>query len=438
MADINKLLEVLENQIKPLTHEEFIKLLAENIERKIKKLVSSEKYKRATSEEKFRLLVEADKEADTETWNHIKRLRQNLPAVYKESPKLAELKQAIFKSGRRSPKHYLGETEESYRWEIYTGEAQFRKEGQRFFQSRREAEILLPQPPKLETQLKNLWAIGLLLQKVNEPRFKKGEPPVFEVDFSLAEYARIRGYTDEEIKKSGKFYEELKKDLITGAKTTYTLKDVVIDGKKYTLYGVPNFYMLAEPAEKKGKWKIIINEFYGGDFLPGGQYYGIPAEVIADRESTHTENLFVLLLKRYEGGSEWTSSVGPLSVSKVIDSITDSQRARDEQAETYKVLAKCLIYAWKKDLLEAVRFYTPNLKRTKAVEDISLFELWSYEDFKAEVLRPLKLDDIRESRIKFYSDRRRITETEIELKPEEIISEGPALPPAGEAGKGGK
>jgi len=439
MADIKKLLEAFEERIKPLSIEEFDRLADEFKNRETAKLVNSEKYKRATDEEKFNLLIEAYSKGTNRVSRYIERRRAGLPEVYKENPEMAKLTQKIFVSGRRLPKHYLGDTEDSYLWQIKHGVAKYPKAYQQYLQSRREAEILFPDSPKFETQLKNLWAIGLLLQKVNEPRLWRGEPPVFEIEFSLAEYARVRGYADKEIKRSGKFFEELKKDLITGAKTTYTLKDVIIDGKKYTIYGVPNFYMLAEPAEKKGKWKIRINEFYKDKFLPGGQFYGIPAEVIADREIGNDICNFIEIIKRFEGNWEGVEGVFSLSVSTVIESITDSQEAISRPSEAYKLLAKCLTYAYNKDLLEAVRFFTPNLKRSKAVEDLSLFELWGYEDFKAEVLRPLKLDDIRESRIKFYSDRQRMEPAEvIEIKPEEIASEELALTPSSEAGKLGK
>ena len=36
--------------------------------------------------------------------------------------------------------------------------------------------------------------------------------------FSLAEYARRRGHSDERVAQAGKFYEELKKDLFSGDK----------------------------------------------------------------------------------------------------------------------------------------------------------------------------------------------------------------------------
>src|SRR5665811_939160 len=69
------------------------------------------------------------------------------------------------------------------------------------------------------SQDKNLNLLLLLTQEQQFSSIKKEA----KCKFSLAEYARRRGHSDERVAQAGKFYEELKKDLFSGAYTTYTI-----------------------------------------------------------------------------------------------------------------------------------------------------------------------------------------------------------------------
>ena len=120
-----------------------------------------------------------------------------------------------------------------------------------------------PTPPKLGvSQAKNIDALGFMLQQENWRRENESKEKLAELEFSLSDYAKVRGYTDEQIARGGEFYSELKRDLFTGAYTTYRLDKVIIDGKEYTAHGLPNIYILLEPKNPKDKWKIKYNEPY--------------------------------------------------------------------------------------------------------------------------------------------------------------------------------
>ena len=110
--------------------------------------------------------------------------------------------------------------------------------------------------------------IKLLLALVERKQFNKEEKKA-EASFTLKEYAKFRGYTDEDIKKGGKFLTELKRDLLSGAYTTYRINKIKIDGKTYTAHGIPNFYTLLEPENPKSEWKVMFNPFYAGSILEG-------------------------------------------------------------------------------------------------------------------------------------------------------------------------
>ena len=106
----------------------------------------------------------------------------------------------------------------------------------------------------------NIKAIILLLQQENKKRELKGEPIKAEVEFYLSDYAEARGYSEKELSEDS--LAELKKDLYSGAITTYWFEDAEYKGGKYTAHGLPNFYVLLEPEHKKDKWLVIINELY--------------------------------------------------------------------------------------------------------------------------------------------------------------------------------
>jgi len=98
------------------------------------------------------------------------------------------------------------------------------------------------------SQDKNLNLLLLLTQEQQFSSIKKEA----KCKFSLVEYARRRGYSDEKIKK----------DLFSGAFTTYTIDSIMIDGKEYKVHGIPNFYKLYEPKNPKSEWIVEFNAPY--------------------------------------------------------------------------------------------------------------------------------------------------------------------------------
>lgn len=103
--------------------------------------------------------------------------------------------------------------------------------------------------------------INLLLLLTQEQQFSNMRKEA-KCRFTLAEYARRRGYTNDKIQKSGNVFEELKKDLFSGAFTTYTIDSIMIDGKEYKVHGMPNFYKLYEPKNPKSEWIVEFNAPY--------------------------------------------------------------------------------------------------------------------------------------------------------------------------------
>ena len=108
------------------------------------------------------------------------------------------------------------------------------------------------------SQDKNL---NLLLLLTQEQQFLDTKKEA-KCKFTLAEYARRRGYSDDKIKKSGNIFDELKKDLFSGAYTTYMIESIMIDGKEYKVHGIPNFYRLYEPINPKSEWIVEFNAPY--------------------------------------------------------------------------------------------------------------------------------------------------------------------------------
>ena len=129
--------------------------------------------------------------------------------------------------------------------------------------------------------------IKLLLALTEQQQFKKEEKKA-EASFTLKEYAKLRGYTGKEITRAGKFLDELKRDLFSGAYTIYRVP-VEIEGKKYTLHGA--FYSLFEPEGRKGEWRVKFNSFYAEGILKilkgeAKQYFTHYLKEIADRKTT--------------------------------------------------------------------------------------------------------------------------------------------------------
>lgn len=263
-------------------------------------------------------------------------------------------------------------------------------------------------PPKVYvSQIKNL---SLLLGMVQEQQFKNDTKEA-KCEFNFTYYAERRGYTKEEIQQSGGPFKELKLDLITGAMATYIVDKIIIEGKKYTVYGIPNFYILYEPEDRKDKWKVEFNNPYGKwilEILNGeaGQYFIKDFKAIEDRTTTDKPFLFLFyqqLIKRKQANLE----TKPVKIGNLLKDMQIEQQKLDRPKECYNLLKECLIYFSEnyQPIPELERFNIYNdFHKTKTVKlPLSIseaFKQYPYEDFK-DLLIAIGIKDIREAYISF-------------------------------------
>ncbi len=432
MAKLLEIAKEKEEERRAAGLPDFMEIAEKLFSKYLRKVSKESSFIQASPEEKEKiyreLLLEASskafKKAQAIVDRAIKQYRQRagLPAVLKESPEIHDFKSILFHKDHLERGDYLGEENGKYIWQKGPVKYGYDKDKQEKIQSRKESEILLPDSPKIGlSQLKNLDAIALLLQRENKKRELKGEPVKAKVEFYLSDYAGVRGYSKKEL--SGANQAELKKDLYSGAYMTYWLEEVEYNGKKYKAHGLPNFYVLLEPKHKKDKWVVIINEFYREMFLVNERYYPIPAEVIADRRVSFPEYRFIRFLARNAGEWKQTGGVLPLyKFEKVLDEIAADEQDRSRPAEAFNLFVRVVKYAYDKRLLKAIVFYgKADGKPSKAIDDLSVFKGWSYVDFKAKVLAELNLSDIRQTYLRFYNDKQFI----LPEKPEKALS-GPA------------
>ena len=332
--------------------------------------------------------------------------------IYKNPKSLGEIQRAIFKPTGLRDKDYKGTAkdgqEEITEWDIKGGTAQYPKSKQaKIDRKKKKTETglsVIPTPPKLGvSQAKNIDALGFMLQRENWLREKEGKEKLAELEFSLKDYAKIRGYDDKQITQGGKFLAELKRDLFTGAYTTYRLDRVIIDGKEYTAHGLPNIYILLEPKNKKDNWKIKYNEPYKDYYLNSRQYYPILLEAIKDKGTDKEKGFlyfFFKLVMRYASTTDFKTQ---LKVSTLLENIKVSDYTKKRPQEVFKTLCECIYYtASKYKVIKEVRFFdSGKCEKVKVITDLEKFKSWDYEGFKKEVLEGLGLDDIREALISF-------------------------------------
>lgn len=332
--------------------------------------------------------------------------------VYKNPKSLEEIHRRIFKPTGLRDKDFKGFTkdgdEEVAEWDIKGGKARYPKSKQAKIDRKKKkpetALSVIPTPPKLGvSQAKNIDALGFMLQQENWRREKDGKGKLAELEFSLSEYAKVRGYDDKQIARSGGFYNELKRDLFTGAYTTYRLDKVIIDGKEYTAHGLPNIYILLEPKKEKDNWKIKYNDPYKDYYLNGGQYYPILLEAIKDKGTDREKGFlyfFFKLVMRYASTGDFKTQ---LKVSTLLENIKAGDRTLTRPQEAFNVLAECIYYtATHYKVIKEVRFFdSGKCEKVKVITDLEKFKSWIYEDFIKEVLTPLGLSDIREALISF-------------------------------------
>ncbi len=267
---------------------------------------------------------------------------------------------------------------------------------------------LIPTPPKIAvSQAKNIDTLLVLLEKENRKREKAGQSREGVLEFALKDYAKIRGKSDLELARGGKFLDELKKDLISGGITSYVLDLEATTGRKS--YLIQNFYGLEVPKIKsKEKWKVIFNEPYKTFILNSKQYYPILLQAIQDKGTDQQKGYLYFFLKVVMSYASTGDFKTQLRVSTLLEKIKVGDQAKNEPTESFKVLAECIYYintSYKvndKPAITEVRFFeSGKCKKVKVISDLVKFNSWSYEDFKKEVLAELGLNDIRDALISF-------------------------------------
>ena len=275
-----------------------------------------------------------------------------------------------------------------------------------------KAEDLLKfegRPPKVYvSQIKNL---SLITGMIQEQQYNK-EVKEAKCKFTFSYYAERRGYTKEEIQLQRNFFNELRRDLLTGAYTTYRIDKIIIEGQMYTRHGMPNFYMLDEPKDPKNEWIVTLNSPYSDwitKILNGeaGQYFIRDHKAIEDRITTEKPYLFLFymqLTKRRRVNLLTT----PVKIGNLL---TDMKLPEDILARPracYDLLKECLIYFSEhyQPVPEIEQFFLYNdFHKTKTVKlplyISEVFKNYPYEDFKDLLKAEIGVNDIRDAYISF-------------------------------------
>ena len=257
------------------------------------------------------------------------------------------------------------------------------------------------------SQDKNL---NLLLMLVQEQQFSNSKKEA-RCKFSLAEYARRRGHSDKRVAKSGKIFEELKKDLFSGAFTTYTVESIMIEGKEYKVHGMPNFYRLYEPKNPKTEWIVEFNAPYDQwvkEILNGKakQFYVYNPKEIEDPETSRRPYLH-LFYREYIKLKRSNPITMPIKISSLLKKCGAGVQVLDRPKECFKFLKDCLIYfSIHYDPVPEIESFilyndfhkTETLKLPLSISEA--FKKYSYEDFK-DLLITIGIKDIRNAYISF-------------------------------------
>jgi len=350
--------------------------------------------------------------------------------VYKQPKDLAKITQSIYTNIGFKDSEYMGITKErgkdEAKWQkkepkltalvltedlpLLNPARKKKNEGQRY---------LIPTPPKITvSQAKSMDTLCYMLQRENWRRKKAGQDKTGNLEFSLEEYAKMRGKSDAQIAQAGSYLDELKKDLISGGITSYIVDLEPTTGRKS--YLIQNFYGLEVPKVKsKRKWRVIFNEPYKTDILNSKQFYPILLQAIQDTNTNERKGyLYYFYRKVMSYANTKTDFQTRLKVSTLLDYIKAGDRKKDKPKEAFKVLCECIYYtAANYKAIKEVRFFdSGKYEKVKLITDLSKFKEWDYNDFKNEVLIDLGLTDIREALISFNTPQKELTEEPEEIK----------------------
>jgi len=236
------------------------------------------------------------------TWNFIDMVTKNPPC--KKNFKGTYLAQDDFNDG--------------YSWEVWENENDIRY----MVRSINYNLFLDKNNPKFGVaQDKNIKLLIALCEKQNYGRENKEA----KCEFELADYARYRGATDEEIKAGGNYLNSFKRDILSGMHTYLKIDD----GKwiwEGSIYGTRRE---KEGEEQRKKWIIEFNGFIREEILKllnkeSKQFYITYIKEIADRETTRKPYLhkfysWLMFMNRKSG------TTIPMKAINLIKAIKDDK-----------------------------------------------------------------------------------------------------------------
>jgi len=335
--------------------------------------------------------------------------------VYKYPKDLANVTQAIFTNTPFRDRDFKGFTNErgkdEAKWQKKEITALVPTEDLSLFPRKKKhvgQGYLIPTPPKIAgSGAKNVDTLVCMLQKENRKRGKTGQDKTGNLDFSLKEYAKMRGKSESRLDSGGKFVDELKKDLISGGITSYIVDLEEATGRKS--YLIQNFYGLEVPKTKsKEKWRVIFNEPYKTDILNSKQYYPMLLKAIQDPKTdggkVHLYFFYKVVMSYASNNTDFKGGV--LKVSTLLDKIKIGDETKAKPQRAFKVLCECIYYMATnfEGIIKEVKFYNNGKReKVKLITDLEKFKEWDYNDFKNEVLNGLGLTDIREALVSFNS-----------------------------------
>jgi len=332
-----------------------------------------------------------------------KGIKPKFKKIYTHS-ELLNLQQILFKTQKLNDKGMS-----TIKEDFITGEVKiWESEGVEYIVKVDDLPKLNGKNPKVYvTQIKNLL---LLMGMIQEQQFNNSIKEA-KCEFTLSYYAERRGYTKEQIKKGGKFFNELKRDLLTGAYTTYRVDKVIIEGKEYIAHGIPNFYTLYEPKDHENEWSVVFNSPYSKlilEILNGKakQYFVEDRKAVEDRATTNKPYLFLFymqLIKRKRANLSTT----PVKIGNLLTDMKLDEQILTRPKECFNLLKECLIYFSEhyQPTPEIEQFFLYNdFHKTETVKlplHISeAFKQYGYNDFKG-LIKAMGVKDIRETYISF-------------------------------------
>jgi len=267
-------------------------------------------------------------------------------------------------------------------------------------------EVIFPPPDATVSQFKNLHSLIVLLEKQNDERATRGEAKTNVIEFYLKEYEEVRGKTEEELARGGKFRYLFKYTLVSGGITTF-----ISEEERYYKIRHHHFYDIDIPKNPKEKWCIYINDPYIDSILNDKQYIPIFLKAIQDPRTDHNKGYlyFFLMTVLHYSNNSYIDSKGQrktfrvqMKISTLLDKIKAGDRTKERPKEAFRVLAECISYVADnyKDVLSEVRLLNSEYN-LKVIKDLSIFKNIDYEQFKANYLNDLNIKDIRKALISF-------------------------------------